>query len=285
MDKDAFQESVEYEQLTQAIYQAILDNEGNNIEVQHNIELQGRSGVKHQIDVFWRFKQGGIEHMVLIECKNYASCLTLEKARSFFGVIHDIGNVRGIMVTKNGYQRGAVDFAKFYGISLKLLRKPNELDWQGRIKDIHISITAKVLAADPPLTAEIILHSDDESQQARLRFLEQNGRLLTSFGPSLCLLDSTGNTTSDEMRHWLPKQLAVLDKEAGGPYTQEIDLVDKYIIVNEDEPSRELVKVDKIIATYYVAALTEEVRSYGEQVVSTILKDAFTGTVEHVQRK
>lgn len=93
MDTNLYEEAIQYEQLTQSIYQAILQNESsNNIQVEHNVDVIGRSGVAHQIDVLWSFRQAGIEHTVLIECKNYASNLTLEKVRNFFGVIHDIEN-------------------------------------------------------------------------------------------------------------------------------------------------------------------------------------------------
>ena len=80
-----------------------MKNEAShNIQVEHNVDVTGRSGVAHQIDVFWRYKHAGVEHTVLIECKNYASNLTLEKVRNLFGVIHDIGNAQGLIVTKTG---------------------------------------------------------------------------------------------------------------------------------------------------------------------------------------
>lgn len=191
MDTDLYNESIQYEQLTQSIYQAILQNEEcNNIQVKHNVEITGRSGVSHQIDVLWCFRQAGIEHTVLIECKNYASNITLEKVRNFFGVLNDIGNARGIIVTKTGYQSGAAEFANYYGISLKILRKPNDNDWKGRIKDIHINITAKMIVSskDRPLSVEVILKCKDEEQRNRLEKLKQSGKLIIPSGPDLCLL-------------------------------------------------------------------------------------------------
>ena len=178
MNIDLYNEAIQYEQLTQSIYQAILQNEAcNNIQVEHNIELTGRSGVAHQIDVLWRFRQAGIEHIVLIECKNYASNLTLEKVRNFFGVLHDIGNAQGIIVTKTGYQSGAAKFANYYGIGLKVLRKPNDNDWKGRIKDIHINIKAKMVASseDKPLSVQVILKPKDEEQRNHIEKLQQSG--------------------------------------------------------------------------------------------------------------
>ncbi len=78
MNENLYRESIEYEKLVQSIYQSILDQETTqNIEVEHNVLVCGRSGVSHQIDVLWRFKLASVEHTVMIECKNYTSSITL----------------------------------------------------------------------------------------------------------------------------------------------------------------------------------------------------------------
>lgn len=113
MNANLYAEAIEYELMTQSVYQAILLEKGaQNIEVKHNLVLEGRSGVKHQIDVIWRFKQAGVIHTVIVECKNYSSAITLEKVRNIFAVAHDIGNCQAIMVTKVGYQDGSARFAE-----------------------------------------------------------------------------------------------------------------------------------------------------------------------------
>lgn len=159
---------------------------------------------------------------MLIECKNYATNLTLEKVRNFFGVLHDIGNAQGLIKTKTGYQSGVAGFANYYGIGLKVLRRPNDQDWQGRIKDIHIDITAKTVASseDKPLSVQMFLESGDEEQRICLQKLQEIGRLNVPSGPDLCFLDKDGQVVSEEMRWWLPKQTDTLSKEDGGPYTQ-----------------------------------------------------------------
>ena len=113
-------ENTEYEKLAQEIYQAISYAEAvKNINVQHNVKLPGKSGCNHQIDVYWEFEMMGIKHCVAIECKNYSSEVSVGKVRDFFGVLHDVGNTKGIFVTKVGYQSGAEKFANHYGIVLK----------------------------------------------------------------------------------------------------------------------------------------------------------------------
>ena len=119
--------STEYELFTREVYRQLSAYHHTCFtKVRHNIKLKGRSGCKHQIDVYWEYKKEGITHRLAIECKNYKNSISISKVRDFFGVLNDIGNIQGIMVTKVGYQKGAKQYAKEYDISLKELRSPNE---------------------------------------------------------------------------------------------------------------------------------------------------------------
>lgn len=287
MNAKAFHEAIEYERLTQAIYQTILHNEGENIAVEHNVEKAGRSGVEHQVDVYWRFRQAGLDHTVLIECKNYASPLTLEKVRNFFVVLHDVGNCRGVMVTKTGYQAGVQDFARYYGISLKILRQPNEEDWKGRVKDVRIRIAARsvVSTEEQPIVITLYFKPADKPQETRLQRLINEGRGATS-GPGMMLLDRDGNPKTEEMRYWLPRNLDVLSKLDGGPQEQKLSLEDSFLYFAEGSPDQELVQVDALVVTYYVETTdTNTVELHGEQIVEAVLKDQFSGKVEHIKRR
>ena len=47
--------STEYELFTREIYQQLVDADTvKATKVQHNVKLEGKSGQKHQIDVYWR---------------------------------------------------------------------------------------------------------------------------------------------------------------------------------------------------------------------------------------
>ena len=116
----------EYERFTQEIYQELVNADVlKTTKVQHNVKLKGRSGQEHQIDVYWEYEIAGTRQMVAIECKNYNKTVGIGKVRDFYGVLCDLNNVAGIMVTKVGYQKGAKEYASEYGISLKELRTPN----------------------------------------------------------------------------------------------------------------------------------------------------------------
>ena len=120
-------DNIEYEKFTQEIYNEILKNlYVKNIEVKHNVKLTGKSGQKHQIDVYWEYQYDNTTFKIAIECKNYNHTVSIGKMRDFFGVLYDLEDVKGIMVTKKGYQEGAKKFGEHYGIDLMELREPEE---------------------------------------------------------------------------------------------------------------------------------------------------------------
>lgn len=126
-----------FELFTQRICQKIEGNRAyKNSHVQHNVKLKGKSGCSHQIDVYWVYEEEGELRHIIIECKNYNSKIKIGQVRDFYGVVSDLGNVHGIMVSSKGYQDGAKKFADYYGISLKGLRRPRWNESIGTITTI-----------------------------------------------------------------------------------------------------------------------------------------------------
>lgn len=120
-------QNTEYEKFTQEVYENLSHPIGlKTKKIKHNIKLTGRSGQSHQIDVYWIYELNEKEYKVAIECKNYNKNVPIGTVRNFFGVIYDLENVAGIMVTKKGYQEGAKKYASYYGINLIELRTPNK---------------------------------------------------------------------------------------------------------------------------------------------------------------
>lgn len=130
--------NTEFELFTRHIYQKLVNNDVlKPTLVQHNVKLKGKSGCEHQIDVYWEYEIAGNKHRVAIECKNYKSSVPIGKVRDFKGVLDDLNNVNGIMVSSKGFQDGAKKYAKEHGISLKELRTPN---WEETIGEIVFMI-------------------------------------------------------------------------------------------------------------------------------------------------
>lgn len=102
-------------------------------------KIRGKSAV-HQVDIYWEYKIAGVIHKVAIKCKNYNKPISKSIVAAFHGILLDIGNMNGIIVTKSGFQKGAKEFAKFYDINLIKLRPPKAEDWKGRLKVIQTDI-------------------------------------------------------------------------------------------------------------------------------------------------
>lgn len=138
--------NTEFERFTQRIYQKLVNNDVlKPTIVQHNVKLKGKSGCKHQIDVYWEYEIAGNMHRVAIECKNYDSLVPVGKVRDFQGVLSDLNNVNGIMVSRKGFQEGAKKFAAEYGISLKELRRPGCDEIIGSITTVVHANTCRAL--------------------------------------------------------------------------------------------------------------------------------------------
>lgn len=115
-------QDTEYELLVAKIHQGMLNYDGfENLRVEHNVTLTGKSGAKHQIDVFWEFVAAGITYRTCVECKNYRYPVKKFHVAAFAGVLADIGNANGIIATKSHFQKGAKDLAAENNIRLVLV--------------------------------------------------------------------------------------------------------------------------------------------------------------------
>lgn len=274
-------QAIQYELLTQRIYQEILIKEGlADCVVEHNISVTGRSGVSHQIDVSWQFKQAGVAHRVLIECKNYSSTVDLGTIRNFHSVVQDITNCVGVMVSKVGFQSGAVEFSQHHGISLKLLRQPIDEDWNGRIRQVVLRGHMRVPEAI--VCTRYFRASSEQQHQRLLNAFEKNPEFGQGNGASLRFLDSNGAPATAEMRWWVPRQLNVLDFEDGGPYKKPIELKESYLWLDM-ESGAELVQVIGVVLEFCVVTSSVETLAYdAAETVTAILKDFESGEWEHI---
>ena len=113
-----------YELLAQAIFQQLHDQDVvPGVVVEHNVIKQGTK-TKHQIDVYWEFTLGGVTYCAVVQAKNWADPVDQGEVLKFEAVLRDLpGQPRGIMVTANGYQRGALDVAAACGIVIYELKE------------------------------------------------------------------------------------------------------------------------------------------------------------------
>ena len=123
----------EYEKFVGSLQQAILvaDEIGGhkNITVQRNVRLLDRFGIEREFDLYWEYEFGGFVYKTVIECKDYASRISMEKIDALAGKIQDFPDVRAVFATRIGYQSGAEARAKAHKIELLIAREQSEVDW------------------------------------------------------------------------------------------------------------------------------------------------------------
>lgn len=109
----------ELEEYVQSTYRFLLNMKDEGVTVERNVYLAGKSTVKHQIDVFYQFKNAGLTHRVAIECKDHTRPIDKGRVQEFATKLHDIGGISGIMISQSGFQSGAEILANHLDITLK----------------------------------------------------------------------------------------------------------------------------------------------------------------------
>lgn len=107
----------------QRVYSHLLNMRDEGVVVANRVFMTGKSGVQHEIDVYYEFMKAGIRHRVAIECKDWATPVSKGQIQEFESKLRDIGNITGVMVSRNGYQSGAEAFARHWDILPLLVRE------------------------------------------------------------------------------------------------------------------------------------------------------------------
>ncbi|MBE9063366.1 restriction endonuclease [cf. Phormidesmis sp. LEGE 11477] len=108
----------EFEEYVRGIYSILLNLKDDGIVVSGgaNTFLKGISGETYQIDVYYEFERAGIQHKVIIECKDWKNPVKREVINALESKVRDIPGVIGVIISRNGYQSGAINFSQQKGI-------------------------------------------------------------------------------------------------------------------------------------------------------------------------
>ena len=129
-----------YESITKYIYETLGKEFGVKIEGHGNTcKQKGKSGVNHQIDVLTSHSDGINLFLTAIECKYCKEKVNKEIVMKLAGIIDDCGIHKGVIVSKNGFTKDGVKFAKHKNIELVELREFSEKDNKEIPKISHLA--------------------------------------------------------------------------------------------------------------------------------------------------
>lgn len=106
----------ELEDHVKHVYESLLNMKGEQIVVARDVQIRGKTGQSHQVDVYYEFEKAGVRHRIAIECKNTKRPIDKSKVGAFWLVIDDCPGLIGVMVSVAGYQEGAERAATDRGI-------------------------------------------------------------------------------------------------------------------------------------------------------------------------
>jgi hypothetical protein len=272
----------EFELFTQRVYQKLVDNDViKPTKVEHNVKLHGKSGCEHQIDVYWEYEIAGNKHRVAIECKNYNKRVEKEKVCAFQGVLADLDNVEGIMVTKIGFQKGAKIYAKQYGISLKELRAPGPDDVAGEITTIfHINRTRCLYLIDEEYAKQTNLNLQRLRDYLAFTDPKNADKWKTATHIPLTLKDRAILNSTGEKISSVDELKAKLSEKPTTNSSQVFKFEDVWI----DTAEYGQVKIREV--KYEFASENQEttIQLAADMFVEAILKDAISGESQYVPK-
>src|SRR4051812_15501561 len=111
-----------YELFVRDVMQQLVTSDDTTIKVQHDVQIAGRDGQPHQIDVYWEHRVGTVLHRVAVDCKHYNKNVGKLHVQAMMGLLDDVPGLSGMIATQKGFQRGAKRLADKHGIALRVVR-------------------------------------------------------------------------------------------------------------------------------------------------------------------
>ncbi|WP_299608726.1 restriction endonuclease [uncultured Aquimarina sp.] len=140
-----------YESITRYIYETLGKQIGVKvIDHGNTCRVTGKSGVTHQIDVLTEHSDGIHSYKTAIECKYWNKKVNKDIVMKLSDTIEDTNINKGVIVSKSGFTKDALEYAKYRNIGLVELREIGTKDLPNTPKEMDIAnfeINAKVFVS------------------------------------------------------------------------------------------------------------------------------------------
>ncbi|WP_343322273.1 restriction endonuclease [Sphingobacterium multivorum] len=121
----------DYENLIATLYKHLAPN----AILTPNDSIIGRnSEVKRQIDLSIRYNYANVEHLIIIEVKDYNKPVNVKTIEGFASVIKDVGANKGILISARGFSKAAQNFGKNLGIECLTVHSAENKNWEKEIQ-------------------------------------------------------------------------------------------------------------------------------------------------------
>lgn len=85
-----------------------------NTSIQHDVERKGlMSRTKRQIDILIEAKVAGFDLAIIVDCKYFNKRVGIKEVESFLSFLRDLKASKGILITNQGYTKGAHNRATY----------------------------------------------------------------------------------------------------------------------------------------------------------------------------
>ncbi|MDM1070903.1 restriction endonuclease [Empedobacter brevis] len=121
----------EYELLIEQLYKSLEPN----ALVTHDDQIYDeRAKTTRQIDVSIKYKFAGVEHLIIVQAKDYKHKANITVVDQFQQVIEDTNANKGILICSKGFSKTALVKAKSYGIECLTVYSALNKKWETLLK-------------------------------------------------------------------------------------------------------------------------------------------------------
>jgi hypothetical protein len=160
-------------------------------------KLIDRSGTERQLDVTIRTKTGPHEVLGIIQCKYEKRPVTITDVEAFISIKQDLNAGLAIMVSRSGYQEGALAKAKLHDVRLWTLEEASKASWREEIRafELRYHMFDKIQFS-PQIPADAFPHNDHSVEFAKV--------IISNGSKSISLVHALQQAITDATERCLP---------------------------------------------------------------------------------
>lgn len=146
-----------YEAMVFWVYTALCSDE-RLTSVERDVKIAGPDGLR-QIDVLVKHEHAGVAYTTIIECRDYAGKLSVTHLDAFVSKLIDIKASKGILVSRKGFSKTAVQKASRLGIGLCVVDSADTI-----LKQLVIEVPVIVKVVHPSLQVQTLMKNDSSER-------------------------------------------------------------------------------------------------------------------------